>query len=86
MVVLDPFSNAAHFGSLPTNFSTSKTHNYYSDHLQNSQSIISDCDPSFINNFYQTLFQLNGSKLMMSTTYRPETDGQTEVLNRYLQQ
>lgn len=50
------------------------------------RSIISDCDPSFINNFYQTLFQLNGTKLMMSTTYRPETDGQIEVLNRYLQQ
>jgi hypothetical protein len=46
--------------------------------------IISDRDPRFTGGFWQTLFQLCGTKLKLSTAYHPESDGQTERANRTL--
>jgi hypothetical protein len=50
------------------------------------KSIISDRDPIFVSRFWQQLFQLSGTKLRMSTAYHPQTDGQTEIVNKALQQ
>ena len=50
------------------------------------KSITSDRDPLFMSKFWQALFSLRGTKLRMSSTYHPQTDGQTEVANRVIEQ
>lgn len=90
MVVLDHFSKSAHFGSLPHNFTASQTVVLFTSMICKLggylEGVISNTDPIFMGKFWWTLFQLNCTKLRMSTTYHPQTDGQTEVVNRCLQQ
>ena len=50
-----------------------------------SKHIISDRDTKFTSKFWRTFVELLGIKLKMSTSFHPETDGQTERSNRILQ-
>ncbi|GMF24652.1 unnamed protein product [Phytophthora fragariaefolia] len=47
-------------------------------------SIVSDRDPRFTSACWTAIFQLLGTKLSMSTAAHPETDDQTERVNRVL--
>ncbi|POM72545.1 Reverse transcriptase-rnase h-integrase, partial [Phytophthora palmivora] len=49
------------------------------------ETIVSDRVPRFTGAFWDTLFQLLGTKLTMSTADHPQTDGQTERVNRVLE-
>ncbi|KAK3040020.1 hypothetical protein RJ639_027331 [Escallonia herrerae] len=50
------------------------------------QDIVSDRDSRFTGNFWIELFKLFGSQLSMSSSYHPESDGQTERFNSMLEE
>lgn len=86
MIVVDHFPKGAHLGSLPPHFTAQlfidlvcKLHGF-------PRSLISDRDPIFVSKFWREPFKLCGTKLRMSTAYHPQSDGQSEVLNRVVEQ
>lgn len=90
LVVVDRFSKASHFATLPTSYTASQVADVFAKTVCKlhgmPRSIISDRDPVFVSRFWQTLFRLSGTKLRMSTAYHPQSDRQTEAVNRMLQQ
>ena len=48
--------------------------------------IISDRDIRFTSRFWQTLLTLLGTTLSFSTAYHPQSDGQTERVNRVIEE
>jgi transposase InsO family protein len=48
--------------------------------------IVSDRNPKFTSKFWRALWKRMGSELKMSTSFRPQIDGQTERVNLVIQQ
>ncbi|CAJ2661993.1 unnamed protein product [Trifolium pratense] len=89
MVVVDRLTKYAHFIAMKTDY-TSKSvaeafmHNVVKLHGM-PKSIVSDRDKVFTSTFWQHLFKLQGTTLAMTSAYHPQSDGQTEVLNKGLE-
>lgn len=49
-------------------------------------SIVSDRGPQFVSTFWTEFCQILGIKLKLSTAHHPQTDGQTEIVNQYIDQ
>jgi RNase H-like domain found in reverse transcriptase/Reverse transcriptase (RNA-dependent DNA polymerase)/Integrase zinc binding domain/Integrase core domain/Retroviral aspartyl protease len=49
-------------------------------------SIVSDRGPQFISDFWKAFTSILGIQLKLSTAFHPETDGQTEIMNQYMDQ
>ncbi len=89
MVVVDKLSKYAHFCALPHPFTPTLVAQSFMDQIFKLHgmptSIVSDRDSVFTSNFWQELFQLQGTQLKLSTSYHPQIDGQTKVFNKWLE-
>ncbi|KAF7839024.1 Transposon Ty3-G Gag-Pol polyprotein [Senna tora] len=89
LVVLDKLTKVAHFGALKGGYTASKVAAKFVEIVVKLHGfpsrIISDRDFIFLSQFWRNLMQLSGTKLSYSTAYHPETDGQSEVVNRCLE-
>ena len=89
LVVVDRFTKYAHFLALSHPFTVSDVITLFLEHIFKLHGlpavIVTDRDRVFTSNLWRALFKSLGIKLHLSTSYHPETDGQTERVNQCLE-
>lgn len=89
VVFVDRLSKMVHMAPVHATVTAEETAAIFLDvvfrHHGLPDSIVSDRDVRFTSAFWTRIFQLLGSRLSMSTAQHPETDGQTERVNRVLE-
>jgi hypothetical protein len=88
-VVVDKFSKYNHFLQLSNPFTIAVVAQLFLTNIYKlhgmPQAIISNRDKIFTSQLWQELFRLTDVRLLMSSSYHPQTDGQTERVNQYLE-
>jgi hypothetical protein len=86
--VVDHFSKYAHFIALGHPYTATSIARAFFDNIVRLHrfptSIVSDRDPVITGNVWHDLFWMADVKLRMSTTFRPQTDSQSEVVNKVI--
>jgi hypothetical protein len=88
LTVVDRFSKYAHFIPLGHPYTAASVAKAFFEGIGCLHgfpcSIVSDRDTVFTNTFWSKLFRLAKVKLLMSSAFHPQTDGQSEVVNRVI--
>ncbi|KAG3116416.1 hypothetical protein PI125_g4664 [Phytophthora idaei] len=89
VVFVDRLNKMAHLAAVPDTIDGEGTALPFLDRVFRQhglpEAIISDRDPRFTAKFWKSLFQVLGTRLDMSTAGHPQTDGQTERVNRVVE-
>ena len=80
-VVIDRLSKYAHFTALAYPYTVEIVAHSFLDNIYKlhglPKSIVSDREPIFLSSFWQSLFSVLGTDLLLSSAYHPQTDGQS---------
>jgi len=82
-VIVDPLTKSTHLIPIRTGIFVTRLVEIYIEKIVRlhciPSSIVSDRDPRFASKIWESLQAALGTKLRLSFTYHPQTDGQTEV-------
>jgi hypothetical protein len=88
LTVVDRFSKYAHFILLGHPYTAASVARAFFDGVVRlhgfPSSIVSDRDPMFTGHVWRDLFKCASVSLRMSTTFHPQTDDQSEVVNKVI--
>ena len=88
-VVVDRLTKVAHFIPMKTTYTSAKLAKIYKTRIiclhGVLRTIISDWGTQFTSKFWNQLHETLGTRLEFSTTFHPQTDGQTERVNQILE-
>ncbi|OWY91903.1 Retroelement [Phytophthora megakarya] len=87
VVFVGRFSKMVHLAAVAAEVTSVQTARLFVDMVfkhHGTTDIVSDRDPRFTARFWQEVFTLLGTRFSMSTADHPQTDGQTERVNRVL--
>jgi len=89
MVVVDQLSKYVHFAPLKAYYTSAQVVDLFMKIVVKlhgfPKSIVSDRDKVFMSQFCKQLFKLSGTSLAMSIAHHPQSEGQSEVVNRWLE-
>ena len=89
IVFVDTFTKMVHFVPTTETCSSREYAEHFVAHVYKDHGmplkIFSDRDPRFLSKFWVEVVRLLGAELAMSTAYHPQTDGQSERMNRVLE-
>jgi hypothetical protein len=90
LVVVDRFSKGAHFIPCTSKETAESTAQLFLENVWTlhgfPRTTVSDRGKEFNSNFMRRLYELLGIKPQFSTAYHPQTDGQTERINAWLEE
>ena len=88
LTVVDRFSKYAHFIPLSHPYTAASVARAFFEGIVRlhgvPNNIVSDRDPVFTSNLWRDLFKCAGVKLRFSTAFHPQTDSQSEVVNKMI--
>lgn len=89
LVVVDRFTKYSHFIAMKHPITVSSVARAFVDNIFKLHGlpsvIVTDRDKIFTSNLWQELFKKLGIKLHLSTSYHPQSDGQTERVNQCME-
>jgi transposase InsO family protein len=89
MVIVDRLTKYAHVYALSHPFKASTIATTFMEIVQklygSPKIIVSDRDPIFTGHFWTELFSCFGTQLAHISFYHPQSDGQTKIVNKFLE-